>query len=97
MLDEIVGRRVKDALHRQKYNLLLGAEISLDSDDSKGDPLLSAEKLRGDLCHITESRSNSPLWRVAGLLDDEQISQKLTHPFSDCRPGPTVKALAGFA
>lgn len=97
MLENEVAQRVRDALFAQKYNLLLGAGISLDSKDRNGKPLTGAEALRVELCKLTGSRETSPLWRVAGLLTKPQIEEHLTYPYLGCKPGPTVKMLPKFA
>lgn len=97
MLDPNVVDRVRNALFAQKYNLLVGAGVSLDSLDRHNKPLLSAEDLRQNLCKLTGSRDTSPLWRVAGLLTPQQIEDHLTRPYLGCRAGPTVRALTRFA
>lgn len=97
MLDSTVALRVRDALFAQKYNLLLGAGISLDSLSRHGKPLQGAEELRIELCKLTKSRESSPLWRAAGLLTKEQVEEHLTTPYLGCKAGPTAKILPKFA
>jgi hypothetical protein len=97
MLDNDLAKRVKDALHTQKYNLLLGSGISLDSTDHTGRPLQSAEDLRKNLCHLTGARDSSPLWRVSSLLDKAQIKDHITTPYLGCKAGPTAKSITRFA
>lgn len=97
MIDANVAKRVRDALYGQKYNLLLGAGVSLDATDRRGKPLLGAEELRTKLCTVTDSRPSSPLWRVAGLLNPAQIHDYLTTPYYGCKAGPTLTALTRFA
>lgn len=97
MIDADTANRVRDALFSQRYNLLLGAGVSLDSTDRNGKLLLGAEDLRKSLCTITDSRESSPLWRVAGHLTPAQVDEHLTRPFLGCRAGPTLKQLPQFA
>lgn len=97
MLDPSVATRVREALFSQKYNLLLGAGVSLDSTDHRSRPLVGAEDLRKSLCKLTGSRESSPLWRVAGLLTPAQIEAHITSPYHGCKAGPTVRALTRFA
>lgn len=97
MLDENIARRVKDALFAQKYNLLLGSGVSLDSQDKNGRPLLGAEDLRKNLCSLTNAKESSPLWRVSGLLDKSQIAKHITAEYFGCKAGPTVKAITQFS
>lgn len=97
MLDSSIAQRVKDALFGQKYNLLLGAGISLDSTDRRGKKLQSTEELRQDLCSLTGSRTSSPLWRVAGLLTPAQIQTHISDAYHGCKAGPTLRKLPHFA
>jgi len=97
MLEPSIAQRVRDTLFSQKYNLLLGAGVSLDSTDHRNRPLVGAEDLRRELCKLTGSRDSSPLWRVAGLLTPDQIQMHITAPFQGCKAGPTLRALTGFA
>jgi hypothetical protein len=96
MLDGDAAVRVKDGLFAQKYNLLLGAGVSLDSTDRLGKALLRSEDLRQKLCNITGSRENSPLWRVAGLLTPHQIRTHITEQFFGSKAGPTLRLLTRF-
>ena len=97
MLDENISKRVKDALFAQKYNLLLGSGVSLDSQDKNGKPLLGTEDLRKSLCVLTNAKESSPLWRVTGLLNKSQIAKHITAQYLGCKAGPTVKAITHFA
>ncbi|MBZ2207672.1 P-loop NTPase [Massilia soli] len=97
MLDAETASRVRDALFAQKYNLLLGAGVSLDSNDRNNDPIMGAEALRTSLCELTGSRASSPLWRVAGHLTPEQVETHLRKPFHGCKGGPTVRAITKFS
>lgn len=97
MIESSVAHRVRDALFGQRYNLLLGAGVSLDSTDRHGYQLLSSEDLRKNLCGLTGSRDSSPLWRVAGLLEPSQVEIYLTQAYLGCKAGPTLKALTQFA
>lgn len=97
MLNDDTAIRVRDALFAQKYNLLLGAGISLDSLDRYGKPLMGAEDLRRSLCALTGERESSPLWRVAGHLTPDQVKTHLTTPFHGCKAGPTVRILPHFS
>ncbi|MBO3705290.1 MAG: SIR2 family protein [Candidatus Accumulibacter sp.] len=97
MIEADTASRVRDALFGQRYNLLLGAGVSLDSTDRHGNPLLGAEDLRKSLCASTSSRESSPLWRVAGHLTPAQVESHLTQPYQGCKAGPTLKQLPQFA
>lgn len=97
MLSPEVADRVKSALFAQKYNLLLGAGVSLDSNDRSNKPLLSAERLRAHLCALKGAKESSPLWRVTGLLTPIEVEEQLTQRYLGCRPGPTASALTRFA
>jgi hypothetical protein len=96
MLDASVAVRVRDALFLQKYNLLLGAGVSLDSTDRRNAKLVGAEELRQQLCALTGARATSPLWRVAGLLTPDQVEANITARYLGCRAGPTVRELTRF-
>jgi len=97
LINAELATQVKNALFGQKYNLLLGAGVSLDATDRRGKPVLGAEDLRKRLCEITGSRESSPLWRVAGLLTPEQVKAELTQPYFGCQAGKTLLALSRFA
>ncbi|HRO37576.1 SIR2 family protein [Thauera sp.] len=97
MIEANTAQRVRDALFGQKYNLLLGAGVSLDSTDRYGKELQGAEDLRKSLCALTGSRESSPLWRVAGNLTPAQVDTHLTQPYHGCKAGFTLKLLTRFA
>lgn len=78
------------------YNLLVGSGVSLDSTDSKREPLVSASSLTKQLCALKGVSLTTPLSRVALLLKPEEIEQYLTRPYSSCRAGETVKRITGF-
>ncbi len=96
MLDLETAKRVKDAVYMQKFHLLVGAGISLNSTNQRGHKLASPEDLRVQLCQVTEARSNSPLWRVAGYLSDEQTEQYITTPYLGCKAGLTAKSITSL-
>jgi hypothetical protein len=97
MLELAIAQRVREALFSQKYNLLLGAGVSLDSTDQRNETLLGAEDLRKELCAISASRDSSPLWRVAGLLTVREVDTYITSRYNNCKAGPTLRALTQFA
>lgn len=78
------------------YNLLIGSGASVDSTDSKREPLASASALTKMLCELKGVNLNTPLSRVALLLKPEEVESYLTRPYTSCRPGETVKRITGF-
>lgn len=98
----IAWDRLGAGLFAGRYNLLLGAGVSLDSSSRSLDPLHrghlpSAGKLRNDLASLVPKvREGSSLNRVYRSLSNEQIEQHITARFSNCLPGDTVKAIARF-
>lgn len=90
MIREDIRGAFKDSIIKGRYNLLLGAGVCLDSQNSSGDNLPSAESLRKDLCTVTGAPVNTAINRVAGLLNDNQRQEQLTKRFSGCRPGASL-------
>ena len=86
----------RDALISGKYNLLLGAGVSLDSRNGFNNYLRSGDMLRMDLCKIAEVDEKTPLHSVYGVLSEEQIRSKIINKYSNCIPGNTVKHIPGY-
>jgi hypothetical protein len=78
------------------YNLLLGAGISLDSRNSKGEFLRSSEQLRKDLCTLAGAGPQTSLSRVYPLLTSEQAEHELVERFSGCVPGRSLRYLSRY-
>ncbi len=96
MLAQEYVRAFKGTLLAGSYNLLLGSGISLDSKNSKGVLLRSAETLRRDLCTLKGLRDTTTLPRVYSLLSDVERAVELIEGYSRCQPGPSLKALPNY-
>jgi SIR2-like domain len=96
MLTNEVLSAFRTSLFAGHYNLLLGSGVSLDSTDSKGKLLKSASDLAADLCVLKDVPVNTPLARVANLLNKDEVEKYITSPYSFCRAGETVKRLTTF-
>jgi hypothetical protein len=83
----------RDTLLAGGYNLLLGAGISLDSHNGKGEALRSAETLRKDLCSLTGARDNTSLTRAYALLSKQQIQEQIVGRFKECKAGTSLQEL----
>jgi len=89
---------VGDALKAGRYNLLLGAGVSLDSPSgSLGENCPSVGTLTDTLQReLPGVRKGSGLNRLYRSMTAEQIDALITKRFAGCAPGPTVQAIAGF-
>lgn len=96
MVPDSVLKVFTDTLLAGGYNLLLGAGISLDSRNGKGETLRSAERLRQDLCSLTGARDTTSLTRAYALLTKQQIQSEIVDRFRECSPGPSLEALPLF-
>src|SRR5690606_4346078 len=76
--------------------MLLGSGISLDSTNGLRERLKSGTTLTAELCELKKVSSNTPLSRVALLLNPDEVEAHLTIPYSSCRPGETVKRITNF-
>ena len=78
------------------YNLLLGAGISMDSDNAVGTKVQSADNLRRQLCTLKGVPDTMSLTRVAGLLTDAEVSRYLVQPFSNCVAAATLLPVVAY-
>lgn len=78
------------------YNLLLGAGVSLDSKNSRGEFLPSGDRFRLDLCKLKGARETSSLQRVYSTLTESEIQEQVIDRFSKCIPGPTLEKFTKF-
>ncbi len=98
MFSESEWRLVGDALKVGRYNLLLGAGVSLDSGSGlSGQNCLSASGLTAALQkELPGVRKGSGLNRLYRAMTPEQVDMQITRRFANCIPGATVNAIAGF-
>lgn len=85
----------KASLRTGQYSLLLGAGISLDSHNTKGQ-LPKTEEFRLDLCTAKAARPDTSLQRVFQLLTDEEIATLVTSRFINCTAGQSIALLPSF-
>lgn len=88
--------QLRASLFAGHYNLLLGSGVSIDSTGTGKKPLQAASDLTAALCDLKKVSARTPLSRVSLLLTPEETEQYLTIPFSNCKPGETVKRITGF-
>lgn len=95
---EISWDLVGDAVKTGKYNLLLGAGVSLDSiSGDKERTCPGAGALRDELQDaLPKVRAGSSLNRLYKTMTEDQITDLITRRFLNCMPGETVKAIASF-
>ncbi len=93
--DQTTLESIASSLKAGHYNLLLGAGVSRDSQNSKGS-LPSGEAFRQDLCRLKGARDNSPLQRVYATLTPAEVQEHVVERFRDCQPGPSVTKLTQF-
>lgn len=79
-----------------EYNLFLGAGISLDSRNGKGDLLPTGNGLRARLCEVADVDSSTSLQRSASVLTEQEKEVELTQRFSGCKAGPSLHTLPTF-
>lgn len=86
------------ALKAGRYNLLLGAGVSLDSMSGiLSEKCPSAGTLRDILQKdLPDVRAGSSLNRLFRAMTDEQTERLITKRFSLCQPGPSVEAITKF-
>ena len=58
MFNDATLEAIASSLRGGKYNLLLGAGVSLDSKNSLGELLPSADRFRRDLCKLKGARDS---------------------------------------
>ena len=95
-MDMNVKRAAKEALLAGRYNLLIGAGISLDSLSSQNSPLPDAEKLRLHIIMEKGLKPTTTLSRAYRQLSESEVEKYFTTPYSNCIPGPTVNHIAQF-
>ncbi|MYM86931.1 hypothetical protein GTP91_06990 [Rugamonas sp. FT82W] len=89
-------QRLKVSLFSGRYNLLVGAGISLDSTELDGSTFLpSGGAFLGELESLKGVKGR-PLTKVYQLLSDDEKHNLLTKRFSNTIPGKTVKLLPNF-
>jgi hypothetical protein len=96
MFDEITLASVASSIRSGQYNLLLGAGVSLDSSNGRGDPLPDTDTLRQDLCNLKGARLSSPLQRVYSTLAPSEVENYVVSRFVGCKSGPTLKQVSKF-
>lgn len=96
MLTKSELEKVRISLFAGKYNLLLGAGISLDSIDHDDITLPSGWELQKQLCNLKGVSTDRPLTKVYSLLTDDERTNLLTNRFSKTKPGKTVKEIPNF-
>lgn len=96
MLEEDILNKLKKSLFLGQYNLLLGAGISLDSKNGKGDYLLGAHDLAQKIRELKNIRNRYPLSRLCESLSQKERKEYLTDSFSNCNPGNTVKRIPNY-
>lgn len=97
-MTEINWDLVGDAIARGRYNLLIGAGVSLDSNSGiPNETCPSAGGLQRILQEIQPNvRAGSSLGRLYKTLKPEQVDQQITKRFANCLAGATVSAIAAF-
>ena len=83
------------SLKSGQYNLLLGAGVSMDASNARGD-LPSGDAFRKDLCKLKGANENRSLQKVFALLDVSEVKEHVTERFVNCSPGPTLLSLSSF-
>lgn len=96
MLDAALLPAFRESLLSGKYNLLLGAGVSLTSRNRAGLLLRSTEQLRLDLCKATGAHPTAALPRVYGLLQPDQVRTEIVNRYSGCTPGPELGPLKRY-
>lgn len=98
MLSEEQWSRVGDGIKAGRYNLLVGAGVSLDSKSViTGMDLPTGRGLAVELAAALPGvNAGSSLNRLRKAMTPEQVDQLITRRFVGCVPGPTVEAIAAF-
>ncbi len=96
MISEEYIEPFRQGLFSGQYNLLLGSGVSLDSTDRYGSTLKSVSTLTKELCLLKGLDPSTKLQRISLLLEPHEIDKYLTKPYSNSRPGETVKRLTSF-
>lgn len=85
-----------EGIRQGRYSLFLGAGVSRDSYDSKGNRLSDGDKFRRQLCSINNLPESTPLAQAAQLLSDEDKDNYITKVFSNTIPGKTYDNFCDF-
>ena len=85
-----------DGIKQGKYSLFLGAGISCDSFDAKGNLLPSGESFRKQICNANGLSDSTPLNYAAQFLTDDDREKYITKPFSNTIPGETYNNFCKF-
>lgn len=89
--------RLRMSLFAGKYNLLIGAGVSLDSQEKNGiDYLPTGPAFQKRLCELKKVSTDRPLNRVYQLLGQREIDEHVTKRFSLSVPGKTVRKIPEF-
>ena len=98
MISDDQWRLVGEAIGAGRYNLLLGAGVSLDSPSGlPGRDCPSAGQLVAELGDVLPNmRRGASLQRLKRAMTPEQVGEHITKRFAGCGAGPTVRAIAGF-
>lgn len=89
-------QRLKVSLFSGRYNLLVGAGISLDSTERDGKTFLPSGGALLDELSVLKGVKGRPLTKVYQLLDAREKDKFLSHRFSETIPGQTVRLLPDF-
>lgn len=85
-----------EGIRQGRYSLFLGAGVSRDSYDSKGNLLPDGDKFRRQLCSINNLPESTPLTQATQLLSDEDKDNYITKVFSNTIPGKTYDSFCDF-
>ena len=85
-----------ETLNNGKYNLLLGAGVSLDSVNIIGEKMPSGEQLRQKLEEILGANTGTLLSKLAANLNKIQINDCLTRQFIVTRVGESMKKISKY-
>lgn len=88
--------QIAPSLRAGQYSLLLGAGVSLDSQNGAGLRLPRTDEFRLDLCRLKGARESSTLQRVFATLTPNEIEEHVVKRFKNCSPGPSVQKLTKF-
>jgi hypothetical protein len=87
---------ILDGIRNGKYNLFLGAGVSLDSKDRNDNYLPSGNKLKTELCRLKNINGDITLSRIMNSLSSSEIDKYITKVFSNTKPGSTLLDLPNY-
>lgn len=96
MIKQDIFPTFRNALFSGKYSLLIGAGVSTDSHNGRGERLRSGYELQLDLCKLANVPSTTQLHRVCIALNKTQIKSAIIDRYSNCTAGPTVKKIPSY-